>query len=123
MILPPINSFPAAVTYVSRTTGASEEDAEKVVRAVAAFAVAQYMADQANKLPVPPAPQGVTMEQVKAYVDGRLEALSPARPVQEVRIWHGDGSGSLSDEEMARVTTQVADAITSAVGKSRKGVA
>ena len=73
MTIPPIDSFPAAVTYVSRTTGASEEDAAKVVHAVAAFAVAQYMADQASQPPAAPAPQGVTMEQVKAYVDGRLE--------------------------------------------------
>lgn len=66
-------SFPAAVRYVKSLTGASEEDAEKVVHAVAAFAVAQYMADQANKLPAAPEPHGVTMDQVKAYVDGRLE--------------------------------------------------
>lgn len=123
MTIPTIDSFPAAVTYVSRTTGASEEDAEKVVRAVAAFAVAQYMAEQASQPPAAPAPQGVTMEQVKAYVDGRLETLSPSRPFQEVRIWHGDGSGNLSDDEMAHVTQQVADAITGAVSKSRKGMA
>lgn len=98
MAIPQLDSFDAAVTYVSRTTGASTEDAERVVKAVGAFAIAEYRSQQPEPIL---APQGVTMAEVKLYVDGRLD------------------EHRLSDDQKGQIAKDIAETI--ALSASQQG--
>lgn len=89
-----------AEKYVCRLTGASVEDARKIVRAIGIFAIAEYRAQQ-DAQPKPPTPPlnptgtGVTMGEVKAYVDGRIAG------------------------ESERITREVADAVIKALDNAQ----
>ena len=64
-------------TWLTNSYGVSAEDAANIISGVSTFAVATYMQSDANRKPaVPQAGQGLTMETVKAYVDGRLEGIT-----------------------------------------------
>ncbi len=63
-------------TWLTNSYGVSAEDAANIISGVSTFAIATYMQSEADRKPtVPQAGQGLTMETVKAYVDGRLEGL------------------------------------------------
>lgn len=66
--------------WLARTTGGSAEDVDRIIQNVSAVAIVRYRqheAEQAPRQPPPSPPQiGVTMETVKAYVDGRLEGIT-----------------------------------------------
>ncbi len=64
-------------TWLTNSYGVSEEDAANIISGVSTFAIATYMQSEADRKPaVPQAGQALTMETVKAYVDGRLVGFS-----------------------------------------------
>jgi hypothetical protein len=63
-------------TWLTNSYGVSAEDAANIISGVSTFAIASYMQSEADRKPaVPQTGQVLTMETVKAYVDGRLEGI------------------------------------------------
>ena len=63
-------------TWLTNSYGVSREDAANIISGVSTFAIASYMHSEADRKPaVPHVEQVLTMETVKAYVDGRLDGV------------------------------------------------